>query len=135
MGRYRSRNSGSIEAIGYILMGIFVVLMVLGSFVYRGLTLETSTITPTSYHMTKDDGSVTREVFAKDGEYRMKDTWFIPHNRDTGKWANIVEQAVTKNKASLVRNGDYNTTCDIKTWGMRFSLLSMYPTIYEVNCK
>lgn len=126
-----SRNSNGGEGCLYLVLFMFVILYMLSHMIYRAFTFDTQTITPTSYTVTED----TREVFSKESEFRISDTWVLPHNRSTGKWSNKIDQAVTKNKAALVRGGDYDTTCEVKTWGVRVEMFSMYPTIYSVECK
>ena len=123
---------GNADVFAIVLVIAIVIIVSCGKMIYRGITFDTATITPTSYLMSKSDGSTTREVFALEGEYRMSDTWLIPHNRSTGTNGNQIVQAVKLNNASLIREEAYTRTCDVKTWGIRLNFLSWYPNIYEV---
>lgn len=98
---------------------------------YRIMTFDASVITPTNYNIVNDE---RRDVFAVEGEYRMGDSWFIPYNRSTGRYANEIERSAKLNNASATREGFYEVQCKISTWGLRVDMFSLYPTIYDVSC-
>ncbi len=108
--------------------GILVVALVTAFFAIQAwlthLTIEESTIHPTFYsYSSGSKGKSVREVFAEEGEFRIKDSWY-PYNRESAHIANVIQQAVTKKQ-----------TCRIKTWGFRYPMLSMFKVVYEVKCQ
>ncbi|CAL9978421.1 hypothetical protein VPHD479_0212 [Vibrio phage D479] len=123
------RNNSASEFIGYgVLLFVFIIVLAVGRG-YRLATFDEVVITPTNYELIRGDGDTDREVFADEGEYRMSDSWFIPYNRETGRWANAVSKAVDANKRE-----PGSMECDVKTWGKRIPVLSLYPVIYEARC-
>lgn len=113
---------------------LLLVIILFGSTIwFRLSTMKEAVITPTSYSLSKGhkDENI-REVFAVEGEYRIKDSWF-PLNFSSGTIANKIDQAVkyNNNQSSHAKM----LTCKVKTFGVRFSLLSWYPVIYETDCQ
>ena len=120
----------------YSSISLFVLVLVAILFaqpIYRQSTLNEQVIIPTSYSYDRDN---RREIFSVDQEFRITDTLLLPYQMDSGTLGNKLEQMVTKNKSSLIRSGDYQMECYVKTWGIRLGLLSFYPHIYEItDCK
>ena len=122
--------------ITYSIIPLFVIMLLAILFanpIYRQSTLDERVIIPTSYSYDRETG---REIFSVDQEFRITDTLFLPYQMDSGTLGNKLEQVVTKNKSSLIRTGEYQMECSVKTWGIRLGLLSFYPNIYEITgCK
>ena len=113
----------------------FIILSLFGmNAIYRTVTDNHLNITPTSYTVIPSDDGATRELFALEGEYRIRDTMMFPFNRSSGKWANILNGAVIKNSGNIATNSSEYETCSVRTWGIRVEFFSMYPTIYSATC-
>lgn len=120
----------------FAIIGIVVALsLFIGTFALRFATIENDVIlTPTEYAVIVDrDGNKSREAYTLEGEFRIEDTFF-PFDMSSGTWANKFTQAVSRNKSSLTRTGEYNTTCLVSTMGVRLPIFSMYPLISDVRC-
>lgn len=125
----RSSHSNASEFIGYgLLILVAIIVMAIGRG-YRIATFDEMVITPTNYEIIVNGDGNEREVFADEGEFRMSDSWFIPYNRETGRWANTLSKAVDANKRE-----PGTMECNVKTWGKRIPILSLYPVIYEADC-
>lgn len=119
-----------------IVVAVIAIIAVLsvGGMIYRSATFNETTITPTNLIQDVQEGGKERTVYALQGEFKIEDTWVIPTNRSSATWANQIDQAVKINNASLTRLGVYEQECKVYTWGVRFPLFSMFPTVYRAEC-
>lgn len=112
---------------------LLLITLVAGDTIFTFTTMTEQTITPTNYTYSQNNkGKSVREVFAVEGEYRIKDSW-IPWNLNSGTIANKIDQTVKYNN----RQNTHATmlTCKVKTYSVRVPFLSMFPVIYGTDCQ
>ena len=112
---------------------LLLVTLVTGNIIFTFATMKEQTITPTNYTYSQNHkGKSVREVFAVEGEYRIKDSW-IPWNLNSGTIANKIDQTVKYNDRQTTHAA--MLTCKVKTYSVRVPFLSMFPVIYGTDCQ